>query len=114
MRRLGKRSVITPAIGANNTIGANCSPVTIPNATDECGVSSVRTNQSWATRPIQVPVLDTRAPGGIDAVVVDLQGGEGGAHSLATLVRIAVALTRTSRSSAVIPLSRVAIQASRR
>jgi len=62
MRRLGKRSAIIPPIGANSTSGANCNPVTIPSATDECGVSSVRTSQSWATLPIQVPVLEMRAP----------------------------------------------------
>jgi hypothetical protein len=62
MRRLGKRSAIIPPTGAKSARGANCNPVTIPNATDELSVNTVRTNQSWATRPIQVPVLEMRAP----------------------------------------------------
>ena len=34
----------------------------MPRAADEWSVSSVSTSQSWATRPIQVPMLETKAP----------------------------------------------------
>ena len=43
-------------------MGPNCSPVVIPTATAELAVSTVRTSQSWATRCIQVPVLEIIAP----------------------------------------------------
>ena len=62
MRRLRNRSATIPAHGASSTIGANCSPVTTPRAIGSLSVSWVRTSQSWATRPIQVPTLETSAP----------------------------------------------------
>ena len=61
-RRLGTRSARTPASGASSTIGANCRPVVMPTATAEWSVRIVSTSQSWATRCIQVPMLDTIAP----------------------------------------------------
>lgn len=60
--RLGKVSLRAPASGVKSRIGRNCSPVTRPSACAELSVSSVSTTQSWATRPIQVPVLETIAP----------------------------------------------------
>ena len=62
MRRLGKRSTSIPANGARMRKGRNCSPVTMPSAVDEWSVRIVRTSQSWATRPIHVPTLETIAP----------------------------------------------------
>ena len=62
VRRLGKRSAISPAHGASSRNGRNCSPVTTPRAVAEPAVSTVSTSQSWPTRPIHVPTFDTRAP----------------------------------------------------
>ena len=42
-------------------MGRNCSPVAMPSAVPLPWVSS-RTSQSWATRCIQVPVLETTWP----------------------------------------------------
>jgi len=47
---------------ASSSIGANCRPVVMPTATDEWSVRIVSTSQSWATRCIHVPTLDTMAP----------------------------------------------------
>ena len=62
MRRLLNRSAIIPVTGASSRNGRNCSPVTMPSALDEWSVSWVRTSQSWPTRPIQVPTLETSEP----------------------------------------------------
>ena len=62
MTRLGYRSASAPDHGARRRKGANCRPVTVPRAVAEWSVSWVRTSQSWPTRPIQVPVLETREP----------------------------------------------------
>ena len=58
---MGNRSAMTPAYGERSSTGRNCSPVVMPRAVP---LPSVRrsTSQSWATRCIQVPVLDTRLP----------------------------------------------------
>ena len=61
-RRLGSRSAISPPYGASSSIGRNCSPVVMPTASAEWSVRMVRTSQSWATRCIQVPTLETIAP----------------------------------------------------
>ena len=34
----------------------------MPSAVADPAVSTVSTSQSWPTRPIQVPMFDTRAP----------------------------------------------------
>ena len=49
-------------MGASKSIGANCSAVVIPNASAELSVRMVNTSQSWATRCIQVPTLETMPP----------------------------------------------------
>ena len=61
MSRLSKRSAITPPYADSTSIGRNCRAVVIPTATPEPPDSS-RTNQSWATRCIQVPMLETNEP----------------------------------------------------
>ena len=58
--RFGKRSASTPAIGENNRIGRNCRPVVRPRAPALPVRAS--TSQSWATRCIQVPVLEISDP----------------------------------------------------
>jgi hypothetical protein len=59
-RRLGNRSPTTPAYAENSRMGRNCSPVVMPRA---AGLPvSTRISQSWATRCIQVPTLETTAP----------------------------------------------------
>ena len=60
--RFSKRSATAPAIGDSTAIGRNCKPVTSPSTVAECGVRIVRTNQSWATRFIQVPIFDANEP----------------------------------------------------
>ncbi len=60
--RLGTRSMTAPVHGARTSIGMNCSPVTMPSAVPEFWVRTVRTTQSWAARPIQVPTLEMIAP----------------------------------------------------
>ncbi len=60
--RLFIRSASTPAKGPRNRMGRNCRPVVTPAAVPSWWVSTVRTSQSWATRCIQVPMLETRAP----------------------------------------------------
>ena len=62
MCRLRNRSAIIPVDRREQRNGRNCSPVTMPSAVDEWSVSTVRTSQSWPTRPIQVPTLETSAP----------------------------------------------------
>ena len=63
MRRLLNRSAIIPVDRREHRgTGRNCSPVTMPSALDEWSVSWVRTSQSWPTRPIQVPTLETSEP----------------------------------------------------
>ena len=62
MCRLLNRSAIIPVTGARMRNGRNWSPVTMPRALDEWSVSWVRTSQSWPTRPIQVPTLETSEP----------------------------------------------------
>ena len=42
-------------------MGRNCRPVVMPTASAEPPDSS-STSQSWATRCIQVPMLDTKEP----------------------------------------------------
>ncbi len=42
-------------------MGRNCRPVVMPNASPEPPESS-STSQSWATRCIQVPMLETNEP----------------------------------------------------
>ena len=61
-RRFCIRSAMRPPYGASSSIGRNCRPVVIPTASAEWSVRMVRTSQSWATRCIQVPMLDTIAP----------------------------------------------------
>ena len=60
-RRLGKRSAMTPAYGESSTTGRNWSPVVMPRAAPPLP-GRLSTSQSWATRCIQVPVLDTTLP----------------------------------------------------
>ncbi len=62
IRRLPYRSATAPAIGEISTPGANCRAVTMPRAMAEWSVSWVSTNQSWATRAIQVPTLEVSEP----------------------------------------------------
>ena len=59
--RLSKRSATSPPYADSNSIGRNCSAVVMPIATPEPPDSS-STNQSWATRCIQVPMLETKDP----------------------------------------------------
>ena len=59
--RLGKRSAITPAYGESSRIGRNCSPVVMPSSVPPVP-GRLSTSQSWATRCIQVPVLETTLP----------------------------------------------------
>ena len=51
----------------------------MPSAVPSLAASST-TSQSWATRCIQVPVLETTPPDGVQAVVVVVQGAERGAQ----------------------------------
>ena len=60
-RRLGKRSAMTPAYGESSRIGRNCSPVVMPSSVPPVP-GRLRTSQSWATRCIHVPVLETTLP----------------------------------------------------
>ena len=60
--RLFIRSASTPAKGPRKRMGRNCRPVVIPAAAPSWSVSTVSTSQSWATRCIQVPMFETRAP----------------------------------------------------
>ena len=60
-RRLGKRSATTPAYGESSRIGRNCNPVVMPRAAPPLP-GMVSTNQSCATRCIQVPMFDTMLP----------------------------------------------------
>jgi hypothetical protein len=60
-RRLGIRSATSPANGDSSRNGRNWRPVVMPSAAAELAVSC-STNQSWATRCIQVPVLETTPP----------------------------------------------------
>jgi hypothetical protein len=53
-------SPTTPAYAENSRIGRNCRPVVMPRA---AGLSvRTSTSQSWATRCIQVPMLETSDP----------------------------------------------------
>lgn len=62
-RRFGKRSAIAPENGDSSGSQIICSVVTRPSAVAEPGVSWVSTSQSLeATRAIQPPVFDSRAP----------------------------------------------------
>ena len=61
MTRLGNRSAITPAYGDSSRIGRNCRPVVMPSSVPPVP-GRLSTSQSWATRCIQVPVLDTTLP----------------------------------------------------
>ena len=99
MRRLRKRSAISPAHGASSRKGRNCRPVTMPSAVDEWSVSTVRTSQSWRDPAHPGADVGDERAGRLDAVVADLERGEGGAHSLATRSRMAEAWRRTSCSS---------------
>ncbi len=56
----GKRSARTPANGENSSVGRNCRPVVMPRAPALPVRAS--TSQSWATRCIQVPMLDRSDP----------------------------------------------------
>ena len=78
--------------------------------------SSCRTSQSWATRCIQVPTLETTPPRGVQAVVAVRQGAERGAQAtVASLFEESGAPRRSrARSSGVSSRSRWASQASRR
>ena len=58
--RFEKRSAITPANGEKSRIGRNCSPVVMPRAPALPVRAS--TSQSWATRCIHVPTLETSDP----------------------------------------------------
>ena len=60
------------------------------------------------------PDVGEERAAGVDAVVADLEGAEGGAHSAATRARMAVASRRTSSSASSRPDSRTAIHWSRR
>jgi hypothetical protein len=64
MSRLSKRSAITPPYAESTSIGRNCRAVVIPTAIPEPPDSS-RTSQSWATRCIQVPMLETNDPASV-------------------------------------------------
>ncbi len=55
--RLEYRSAKAPPQRLNRSSGRNCRPVVIPSAAPLLCVSS-STSQSWATRCIQVPVLE--------------------------------------------------------
>ena len=61
MRRLSKRSAISPPYALSSSIGRNCRPVVMPMATPDPPESS-STSQSWATRCIQVPMLEPKEP----------------------------------------------------
>ncbi len=60
MRRLGYRSATAPPQGLAS-MGRNCSPVATPSAVPLPWVSW-STSQSWATRCIQVPLLEMTWP----------------------------------------------------
>ncbi len=63
--RLGILSATRPAYAENSRIGRNCRPVVSPRAVLASAAlpwCSVSTSQSWATRCIQVPVLETTPP----------------------------------------------------
>ena len=51
-----------PAAGVSSRNGRNWRPVVMPSAVAPEPTASWRTSQSWATRCIQVPVLDTTPP----------------------------------------------------
>ncbi len=57
IRRFGYRSAITPPTSPNRSTGRNCRATATPTAV-MLPVSS-RTNQSWAMRCIQSPVVAT-------------------------------------------------------
>ena len=59
--RLSNRSAIRPPYADISSIGRNCRAVVIPIATPEPPDSS-STSQSWATRCIQVPMLEMKEP----------------------------------------------------
>ena len=60
MRRVSKRSTITPPMGPRNVTGRNWQAVTMPRTVLD--PVSWRTSQPWATVCIHVPAIDTAWP----------------------------------------------------